>query len=94
MIQSHWVDHWHFCYLYVVNGQLHMLNADSSHIKVTAEGPNLHLHAENILRFGSGQFGDNVVAVSTNFHDTLPFPHTFPKCYQLFTNSRQVLSQR
>jgi hypothetical protein len=66
-----------------------MLCADSSHIKVTAEGPNLHLQAQNILGLGSGQFGDNGGCI--NFHDILPFPHTFPKCCQLFTNSRQVV---
>lgn len=68
-----------------------MLNADSSHIKVTAEGPNLHLHAENILRLGSGQFGDNVVAVSTfmtlclspiPFQSATNFLQTQDKCFR------------
>ena len=46
---------------------MHMLGADSSHIKLTAKGPNLHLtYSEYFtVRRGSGQFGDNGVAVST-----------------------------
>jgi len=63
---------------------MHMLGADSSHIKLTAKGPNLHLtYSEYFtVRRGSGQFGDNGDCI--NFHDTLPFPPYLSKVLPTF----------